>query len=170
MEECWVSQANARQRSGRAGRVQAGICYRLISQNAFNQVRHHFYSHKMHLIKLVIISIRIDPTVIFSIFQLFLFFHVSWHLSSEFLLLFYEKVHHDFAICYIPYPPTHYIITPSELLLFVSTSISISISISTFIYRFFSFLPTLSQKCFVSHWRNLFYRSWPLILVIRTFS
>ena len=72
----------------------------------------------MHLIKLVIISIRIDPTVIFSIFQLFLFFHVSWHLSSEFLLSFYEKVHLDFAICYIPYPSKHYIITPSELFTF----------------------------------------------------
>jgi hypothetical protein len=33
-----VSQANARQRSGRAGRVQPGVCYRLISSVGFNKV------------------------------------------------------------------------------------------------------------------------------------
>ena len=38
LEERWVSQANARQRSGRAGRVQPGVCYRLISSVGFNKV------------------------------------------------------------------------------------------------------------------------------------
>ena len=37
----WVSQSNAKQRAGRAGRVREGICYHLFSLN--KKERYHFY-------------------------------------------------------------------------------------------------------------------------------
>ena len=35
LEECWVSRASAQQRSGRAGRVRPGQCYRLFPRRLF---------------------------------------------------------------------------------------------------------------------------------------
>lgn len=39
--QVWVSQASATQRSGRAGRVCAGVCYRLYSKDVHAQLRSH---------------------------------------------------------------------------------------------------------------------------------
>lgn len=36
LDRCWVSQANAKQRRGRAGRTQPGECYHLYSVDRFN--------------------------------------------------------------------------------------------------------------------------------------
>jgi ATP-dependent helicase YprA (DUF1998 family) len=36
--ETWVSQANAKQRQGRAGRVQKGNCYRLYTRRKFQSL------------------------------------------------------------------------------------------------------------------------------------
>lgn len=38
LEECWVSRANALQRRGRAGRVQAGTCYHMFTSHRFENV------------------------------------------------------------------------------------------------------------------------------------
>ena len=37
LQETWVSQASAKQRRGRAGRVRPGVCYRLFSKNTWNR-------------------------------------------------------------------------------------------------------------------------------------
>lgn len=36
LDRCWVSQANAKQRRGRAGRTQPGECYHLYTLDRFN--------------------------------------------------------------------------------------------------------------------------------------
>ena len=36
LTEDWVSKASARQRKGRAGRVQPGICYHLVSSKKYD--------------------------------------------------------------------------------------------------------------------------------------
>lgn len=38
LEESWVSQANARQRRGRAGRVRSGVCFHLASSVTFDDL------------------------------------------------------------------------------------------------------------------------------------
>lgn len=38
MVEDWISQANARQRQGRAGRVKPGICFRLYTRYRFEKL------------------------------------------------------------------------------------------------------------------------------------
>lgn len=37
LDRCWVSQANAKQRRGRAGRTQPGECYHLYTLDRFNK-------------------------------------------------------------------------------------------------------------------------------------
>jgi ATP-dependent RNA helicase DHX57 len=37
LQETWVSQASAKQRRGRAGRVRPGVCYRLFSKNTWSR-------------------------------------------------------------------------------------------------------------------------------------
>ncbi|KAL4527192.1 hypothetical protein Ndes2526B_g09099 [Nannochloris sp. 'desiccata'] len=37
LQETWVSQASAKQRRGRAGRVRPGVCYRLFSKSTWNR-------------------------------------------------------------------------------------------------------------------------------------
>lgn len=38
MVEDWISQANARQRRGRAGRVKPGICYSLYTRHRYEKL------------------------------------------------------------------------------------------------------------------------------------
>ena len=38
MRTCWVSQAAGRQRAGRAGRVRAGMCFRLYPRHVHSHV------------------------------------------------------------------------------------------------------------------------------------
>lgn len=42
MVEDWISQANARQRRGRAGRVKPGICFCLYTRNRFEKLMRPF--------------------------------------------------------------------------------------------------------------------------------
>ncbi|KAJ3140257.1 ATPdependent RNA helicase [Geranomyces variabilis] len=44
LEECWVSQANARQRRGRAGRVTKGLCVHLFTSHTFE---HHLAAQQV---------------------------------------------------------------------------------------------------------------------------
>ena len=149
--------------------IQSSTSSFLFSQNAFNQVRHYFYSHKMHLIKYVIISIRIDPTVIFSIFQLFSLFLCS--MTFNFWISAFILWKNASWFRHLLHPlPSHALYYHSLWTFYFLSPPLFQFPFQFSFYRFFSFLPTLSQKCFVSHWRNLYYRSWPLILVIRTFS
>ena len=41
LDEVFISQASAQQRSGRAGRVQRGTCYRLYTSNMFDAMDRH---------------------------------------------------------------------------------------------------------------------------------
>lgn len=42
MVEDWISQANARQRRGRAGRVKPGICFCLYTRHRFEKLMRRF--------------------------------------------------------------------------------------------------------------------------------
>lgn len=42
MVEDWISQANAKQRRGRAGRVKPGICFCLYTQHRFENLMRPF--------------------------------------------------------------------------------------------------------------------------------
>ena len=42
MVEDWISQANARQRRGRAGRVKPGICFCLYTRHRFEKLMRSF--------------------------------------------------------------------------------------------------------------------------------
>ena len=136
LEECWVSQANARQRSGRAGRVQAGICYRLISQNAFNQVRHHIlfiycYSHFLAFFSF---------TFIFYDFKSF----QSW-------LLFCDQVWALCNILFLPFPSLPFLSLPFPYFPYLSHPIvsSLSSSISTSWNSSFHLHPSFSYIYFI---------------------
>ena len=41
LKSVWISQASAKQRKGRAGRTQAGICFRLFSREQHDSFREH---------------------------------------------------------------------------------------------------------------------------------
>lgn len=41
LKEMWISKASAEQRKGRAGRTGTGICYRLYSENEFNELENY---------------------------------------------------------------------------------------------------------------------------------
>lgn len=49
LRSVWISQADARQRSGRAGRTQNGVCYRLYSQERFYQMSPHCIPELMRI-------------------------------------------------------------------------------------------------------------------------
>ncbi|XP_055842981.1 3'-5' RNA helicase YTHDC2 [Episyrphus balteatus] len=49
LRSVWISQADARQRSGRAGRTQNGVCYRLYSQERFFQMSPHCIPELMRI-------------------------------------------------------------------------------------------------------------------------
>lgn len=49
LRSVWISQADARQRSGRAGRTQNGVCYRLYSNERFYQMSTHCIPELMRI-------------------------------------------------------------------------------------------------------------------------
>ncbi|XP_055912355.1 3'-5' RNA helicase YTHDC2 [Eupeodes corollae] len=49
LRSVWISQADARQRSGRAGRTQNGVCYRLYSHERFYQMSPHCIPELMRI-------------------------------------------------------------------------------------------------------------------------
>jgi ATP-dependent RNA helicase DHX36 len=39
LQTAWISQASAKQRKGRAGRVKAGVCFHLFSSRRYSSMR-----------------------------------------------------------------------------------------------------------------------------------
>ncbi|XP_015875842.3 DExH-box ATP-dependent RNA helicase DExH7, chloroplastic isoform X1 [Ziziphus jujuba] len=59
MVEDWISQANARQRRGRAGRVKPGICYALYTRHRFEKLMRPFQVPEMLRMPLVELCLQI---------------------------------------------------------------------------------------------------------------
>ncbi|KAL8151665.1 hypothetical protein V2J09_021473 [Rumex salicifolius] len=59
MVEDWISQANAKQRRGRAGRVKPGICYCLYTQHRFERLMRPFQVPEMLRVPLVELCLQI---------------------------------------------------------------------------------------------------------------
>ncbi|KAL4654864.1 hypothetical protein ACB092_01G411400 [Castanea dentata] len=59
MVEDWISQANARQRRGRAGRVKPGICFCLYTRNRFEKLMRPFQVPEMLRMPLVELCLQI---------------------------------------------------------------------------------------------------------------
>ncbi|XP_057466071.1 DExH-box ATP-dependent RNA helicase DExH7, chloroplastic-like isoform X1 [Actinidia eriantha] len=59
MVEDWISQANARQRRGRAGRVKPGICFCLYTRNRFEKLMRPFQIPEMLRMPLVELCLQI---------------------------------------------------------------------------------------------------------------
>ncbi|EFJ04939.1 hypothetical protein SELMODRAFT_187668 [Selaginella moellendorffii] len=59
MMEAWISQANARQRRGRAGRVKAGNCYCFYTENRFDKHMRPFQLPEMLRVPLVELCLQI---------------------------------------------------------------------------------------------------------------
>ncbi|CAM6089460.1 unnamed protein product [Calypogeia fissa] len=59
MVEAWISQANAKQRSGRAGRVQAGNCFCLYTGNRFEKLLRPFQLPEILRVPLVELCLQI---------------------------------------------------------------------------------------------------------------
>ncbi|RID44875.1 hypothetical protein BRARA_I01640 [Brassica rapa] len=59
MVEDWISQANARQRTGRAGRVKPGICYSLYTRHRFEKLMRPYQVPEMLRMPLVELCLQI---------------------------------------------------------------------------------------------------------------
>ncbi|KAJ6715516.1 ATP-DEPENDENT RNA HELICASE DHX57-RELATED, partial [Salix viminalis] len=59
MVEDWISQANARQRRGRAGRVKPGICFCLYTRHRFEKLMRPYQVPEMLRMPLVELSLQI---------------------------------------------------------------------------------------------------------------
>ncbi|XP_023643306.1 DExH-box ATP-dependent RNA helicase DExH7, chloroplastic isoform X2 [Capsella rubella] len=59
MVEDWISQANARQRTGRAGRVKPGICFSLYTRNRFEKLMRPYQVPEMLRMPLVELCLQI---------------------------------------------------------------------------------------------------------------
>ncbi|EFJ19934.1 hypothetical protein SELMODRAFT_177444 [Selaginella moellendorffii] len=59
MMEAWISQANARQRRGRAGRVKAGNCYCFYTESRFDKLMRPFQLPEMLRVPLVELCLQI---------------------------------------------------------------------------------------------------------------
>ncbi|OAE31756.1 hypothetical protein AXG93_4874s1190 [Marchantia polymorpha subsp. ruderalis] len=59
MVEAWISQANSKQRSGRAGRVRSGHCYCLFTRNRFEKLMRPFQLPEILRVPLVELCLQI---------------------------------------------------------------------------------------------------------------
>ncbi len=80
-----MSQANARQRRGRAGRVRSGVCYHLASSTTFNNLPAHTVPEMLRLgLDEIILQVkhRISAHTV-SFIQVHVVLSRSWHWTWE---------------------------------------------------------------------------------------
>lgn len=74
LHECYIAQANARQRAGRAGRTGPGVCYRLYTEDDYYEMTEYQLPEMLHgcvddsvLLVFLLASLHIIPPSIHSL-------------------------------------------------------------------------------------------------------
>jgi HrpA-like RNA helicase len=65
LQECWISQASADQRKGRAGRTGPGFCYRLYSKTEFDKFD-AFSPPEIHRVELTSVVLQLKVGIHFD--------------------------------------------------------------------------------------------------------